>query len=231
MKTSAPFFVSRIAGTMYSVANTIILDLISGGAMTAFYTSADKLVSTAKSGLSPISDSMYPYMVKHKDFKMVKRVLLMLEPIIIIGCIILFIWAVPICTWFFGEEYIQTGYALRALLPVVVIILPSYIFGFPVLGAMGLNKHANYSVIFASIIHIVNLIVLYALGLMSIVTLGIATSVAEVLVLAYRLVVVIKNRRLLQGIVPANIKNPNEECDNTAETAANIDSEDSVSKK
>lgn len=200
MKKSAPFFASRIAGTVYSVANTIILDFISGGAMTAFYTSADKLVSTAKSGLSPISDSMYPYMVKHKDFKMVKKVLLLLEPIIIVGCVVLFIWAVPICTWFFGDEYVQTAYALRALLPVVVVILPSYIFGFPVLGAMGLNKYANYSVIFASIIHVVNLIVLYALGIMNIITLGIATSVAEVMVLSYRLIVVIKFRsKLTEG--------------------------------
>ena len=197
MKTSAPFFASRIAGTVYSVANTIILDFISGGAMTAFYTSADKLVSTAKSGLSPISDSLYPYMVKHKDFKMVKRVLLLLEPIIILGCAVLFIWATPICTWFFGEEYVHTADALRALLPVVVFILPSYIFGFPVLGAMGLSKYANYSVILASIIHIADLILLYALGVMNIVTLGIATSVAEAVVLAYRLVIVYKNREKL----------------------------------
>ena len=197
MKTSAPFFASRIAGTMYSVANTIILDFISGGAMTAFYTSADKLVSTAKSGLSPISDSMYPYMVKHKDFKMVKRVLLLLEPIIILGCAVLFIWAEPICTWFFGEEYVYTADALRALLPVVIFILPSYIFGFPVLGAMGLSKYANYSVILASIIHIADLILLYSLGVMNIVTLGIATSVAEAVVLTYRLVIVIKHREKL----------------------------------
>lgn len=197
MKTSAPFFASRIAGTMYSVANTIILDFISGGAMTAFYTSADKLVSTAKSGLSPISDSLYPYMVKHKDFKMVKRVLLLLEPIIILGCVVLFIWATPICTWFFGEEYVHTADALRALLPVVVFILPSYIFGFPVLGAMGLSKHANYSVILASIIHIADLILLSILGVMNIVTLGIATSVAEAVVLTYRVVIVIKHREKL----------------------------------
>lgn len=198
MKTSAPFFASRIAGTMYSVANTIILDFISGGAMTAFYTSADKLVSTAKSGLSPISDSMYPYMVKHKDFKMVKRVLLLLEPIIILGCAVLFIWAEPICTWFFGAEYVHTADALRALLPVVIVILPSYIFGFPVLGAMGLSKYANYSVILASIIHVVDLIVLYSLGVMNIVTLGLATSVAETVVLTYRLTIVIKHREKLK---------------------------------
>lgn len=197
MKSSLPFFASRIAGTVYSAANTIILDFISGGAMTAFYTSADKLISTAKSGLSPISDSMYPYMVKHKDFKMVKRVLLLLEPVIIIGCAVLFIWAVPICTWFFGEEYEYTAYALRALLPIAVVILPSYIFGFPVLGAMGLSKHANYSVILASVIHVFNLVLLSILGVMNIITLGIATSVAEVIVLTYRVAVVVKNRRLL----------------------------------
>ena len=197
MKTSAPFFASRIAGTIYSVANTIILDSISGGAMTAFYTSADKLISTAKSGLSPISDSMYPYMIRNKDFKLVKKVLLVLEPIIIIGCAVLFIWAVPICIWFFGEEYRYTADALRALLPVVVVIIPSYIFGFTVLGAMGLNKYANYSVILASIIHVADLIILSLLGVMNIVTLGIATSVAESVVFSYRLIIVIKHRNKL----------------------------------
>ncbi len=35
----------------------------------------------------------------------------------------------------------------------------------------------------------------------------------------------------LQGIVPANIKIPNEECDHTAETISDIDNEDPVSKK
>lgn len=197
MKRSVPFFASRIAGTVYSVANTIILDFISAGAMTAYYTSADKLISTAKSGIYPISDSMYPYMVKNKDFKMVKKVLLLLEPIIIVGCTVLFIWAEPICTWFFGAEYTYTAYALRAMLPVAVIVLPSYIFGFPVLSAMGLSKHANRSVILASIIHVLNLIILSAFGMMNIITLGIATSVAEFVILVYRVAVVLRNRNLL----------------------------------
>ena len=197
MTVSLPFFISRIATTVYSAANTIILDLISGGAMTAYYTSADKLVSTAKSGLSPISDSLYPYMIKNKDFKLVKKVLLLTEPIIIVGCAVLFIWATPICTWFFGEEYTYTADALRALLPIVVIILPSYILGFPMLGAMGLSKHANYSIILASSLHVINLVVLYITGMMNIVTLGILTSIAESVVFLYRLTVVIKNRNLL----------------------------------
>ena len=83
------------------------------------------------------------------------------------------------------------------MLPVAVIILQSYIFGFPVLSALGLSKHANRSVVLASIIHVLNLIVLSACGIMNIITLGIATSVAEFVILVYRVTVVIKNKNLL----------------------------------
>jgi PST family polysaccharide transporter len=191
------FFFSRIASTVYTATNTIILDLLFSGSMTAYYTTADKLVSTAKSGLSPISDSLYPYMAKNRDFGIVKKILLIFEPLIILGCIILFIWARPICIWFFGEEYANTAIALRALLPVVVVVLPSYIFGFPMLSAMGLSKYANYSVIFASVVHIINLCILYFTDSISIVSLGVATSVAEILILLFRVVVVLKNRNRL----------------------------------
>ena len=195
MKQSSLFFLSRIATTAYTAANTIVLDLMFAGGMTAYYTSADKLVSTAKNGLSPISDSLYPYMVKNRDFKIVKKVLFVLEPIILLGCTILFIWAKPICIWFFGEQYAHTADALRALLPVVAITLPNYICGFPVLGAMGLSKHANYTVIVGSILHIGNLILLFVTKMMNIVTLGIATSIAEGLILLYRIIVIVRYKK------------------------------------
>ncbi len=197
-KTSSTFFISRIATTMYTAANTIILDVVFRGNMTAFYSSADKLVSTAKNTLSPLSDSLYPYMIKNKDFKLVKKIILLFEPIIILGCIIAFVWAKPLCIWFFGEDFAQTYVALRALLPTVAVILPSYILGFPVLSALKMSKHANYSVIFASLIHIFNLIVLYITDNINIVTLGITTSIAELLIFIYRLCVVCKNRNLMK---------------------------------
>lgn len=198
MKKSSTFFLSRIATTVYTVSNTVILDLMSGSIATAYYTSADKLVSTAKSGLSPIADSIYPYMLKTHDYKTAKRVLLYLEPIIITGCAIVFIFAEPLCTWFFGDEYRFSAYALRALLPIVVFILPNYILGFPVLGAMGLNKSANYSTVFASVIHVINLCVLYFSGNLTMITLGITASIAEALTLLYRCVVIFKNRNIFR---------------------------------
>ena len=59
LKESLPFFFSRVATTVYTATNTVVLNIISGtGAVTGYYTSADKLITTAKSGMSPISDSL-----------------------------------------------------------------------------------------------------------------------------------------------------------------------------
>lgn len=196
-KSSVGFFFSRIATTAYTSANTIILDLISAGTMTAFYTSANQLVSTAKTGIYPISDSLYPYMIKNRDFRLVKKMMLLLEPIVLVGCVIVFIWADPLCAWFFGEEYAYTGTVLRTLLPVIAMALPSCVFGFPVLGAMGLNKYVNYSVIWGSVLHVVGLVVLFALGSLSVITLGIMTSITEGFILVYRLTVVFKYKKRL----------------------------------
>ena len=114
VKRSAVFFYSRIATTAYSALNTVILDMISAsGAPTSFYTSADKLITTGKSALTPISDSLYPYMVKHRDFKLAKKVLLVLEPLIVVFCGIFFIWAEPLCALIFGADFAPAGHSAQ----------------------------------------------------------------------------------------------------------------------
>ena len=209
MKQSSVFFLSRFATTAYSALNTIILDIVSprsielGGTLVenpvrGYYSSADKLMTTGKQALSPISDSLYPYMVKHHDYRLVKKVLLILEPIIFVGCSVVFVFAPQFCELFFGEGYAPAGNVLRVMLPTAVIILPSYICGFPMLSSMGLTKHANYSTVFGSVIHIINLAILYLTGNMNMITLGAAMSVAEALILAYRLVVIWRHRDRLK---------------------------------
>ena len=199
LKRSSVFFYSRIATTAYSALNTVILDLLSAsGATVGYYSSADRLITTGKNALSPISDSLYPYMVKNRDFKLIRKILLVFEPLIILFCIAVFIWAEPLCVLFFGAKFGPAAHVLRAMLPVGIFTLPSYILGFPTLTAMGLPEHANYSVVFGSAIHIVNLAILYFSGHMNMVTLGCAVSVAEALILGYRIVVVFRHRSAFQ---------------------------------
>lgn len=196
---SSTFFYSRIATTTYTALNTVILDIISaGGAVTGYYTSANTLITAGKNGLSPISDSMYPYMARHRDFKLVKKVLLVFEPIIFLFCAVVFIWAEPLCSWFFGAEFAPAGQVLRVMLPIGVVILPSYILGFPTLTAMGLSRHANYSVIVGSALHVCILAILFITDGLNMVNLGATVSITESAILLYRIVIIWKNRHLMQ---------------------------------
>lgn len=204
LRSSSTFFFSRIASSIYTKSNYIILSLIGAGdAVTGLYTSADNLIGAAQNCMSPISDSLYPYMIKNHDYKLVKKVLMILMPIIIAGTAVVFIWAEPLCVLFFGDDFQGTGSILRAMLPIVVVILPSYICGFPMLSSMGLTKYANYSIIFGSVIHIINLTILYFSGHMNIVTLGAMVSVAETLILIFRVAVIWRHRDRLVQPAPA----------------------------
>ena len=217
MKQSSVFFLSRFATTAYSALNMVILDIIepktipgAGGMIDnpvrGYYAASDKLMDTGKQALSPISDSLYPYMVKHHDYRLVKKVLLILEPIIFVFCTVMFVIAPWFCEFFFGKGFAPAGKVLRVMLPTAVIILPSYICGFPMLSSMGLAKHANYSTIFGSVVHVVNLAILYVTGNMKMITLGAAMSVAEALILAYRLAVIWRHRDRLKQKENANVE-------------------------
>ena len=200
MKRSSVFFLSRFATTAYSALNTVILDMVAPAEspVRGYYTASDKLMATGKQALQPISDSLYPYMVKHRDYRLVKKVLLILEPIILVFCVGMFWIAPQFCEFFFGEGYAPAGDALRVMLPTAVVILPSYICGFPMLSSMGLAKHASYSTVFGSVVHLLNLAILYFTGNINMITLGAAMSVAETLILCYRLAVIWRHRDLLK---------------------------------
>jgi O-antigen/teichoic acid export membrane protein len=110
----------------------------------------------------------------------------------------MFLIAPQFCELFFGEGFAPAGKVLRVMLPTAVVLLPSYICGFPMLSSMGLAEHANYSTVFGSVIHLVNLAILHFTGNMNMITLGAAMSVAEILILCYRLAVIWRHRDLLR---------------------------------
>lgn len=198
LKRSSSYFVSRIATTLYGATNTFILGFLYPiGNTVGYYTSAEKLVTTARSAFSPIADSLYPYMVKHKDFKLVKKILLILMPMILAGCFVVWLFAEPICVLLFGERFRGSGEILRLLIPMVAITLPSYIFGFPVLSPMGLAKYANISTIVGAIIQVINLLLLFLLNRLNVKTMCVATCITEFIVLFFRVIVVLRNHSLL----------------------------------
>lgn len=195
-KKSSYYFYSRIATTVYTATNTFLLGLIyPSGIEVGYFTSAEKLVSTARSGFSPIADSLYPYMIKNKDYKLLKKIFKIIMPIVILGCMIMYFFAEEICIIVFGIEFKGVGSILRLLIPLIAMALPNYLLGFPILSPLGLSKYANISTIVGAVIHMVGLLLLSMSGVLNLYTVCILTCITEASVLIIRVGVVFRSKK------------------------------------
>ena len=193
---SIPFFVSRFASTFYQALDVIIIGKLYGlSPIVGYYSTSDKAITLAKMASSPIADSLYPYMLKNRNFKLVKKMLLFLMPIITIVVVLIGIFAESLCIFAFGDEYAGAGNVLRLLLPIVWVILPTYVIAFPVMSPMGLVKYANYSNMIGMLIQIFGLVIFKLFGYLNLYTICALASLAEVSVFIYRIIIVLINRR------------------------------------
>jgi PST family polysaccharide transporter len=186
LRESSPFFLSRIAVSMYQSLNTVLLGLRFSSPEIARYGAANTLAFSGRGMLGVISESIYPYMIKQKNYRLVKKIILTLEPIVIIFCVWLFIFSKPIVTFICGEQYAEAAVIFRAMLPLIVISLPGYLLGYPTLGALKRIKAANASVITASMFHLTGLAALTLMERLNFISVALLTFCTECVVLAIR---------------------------------------------
>lgn len=207
LKESKEYFLSRIATTLYNSSNIFVLGII-GFSNTAIgnYGVANNLINTVKSMLTPISDSIYPYMIRNKNFKLVGLIIIISIPIILIGTSILYFFADIIIITLAGKEFVDTVPFFQAMLPLILITLPTYLLGFPVLGAMGQSSKANRSVVVGSIFHGLGLLLLFSFSNISVMKLIILTFFTELLILCIRIYYIVKYKSIFFN----RLKVPNE---------------------
>ena len=195
MKKSAPYFISRFASTFYQSMNSIILGLLyPGQPVVGNYAAAEKYLSVVRQCSSPIADSVYPYMLRTKDYRTCIKIMIICVPVII-GCSIpAYIYAEQISVFLFGVGYEYAGHLLRALLPAIIVILPTYIICFPMLVPMGLSDKANFSNIIGAVCQLACLLLCLLSNRLDAFTLCLSSSCSEVSVFLYRLTILIMNR-------------------------------------
>ncbi len=192
-KDSAPYFLSRIASSVYNVTNTVILGFVyPTGNVLGYYSSVDKIRGLAAQGCSPIADSLYPYMLRSKDYKSLFRITLVMELLIIMVSIFMWIYAEQICGIVFGLEFAAAAPILRYIIPLIVIVLPTYIFGFPALSPIGAAKWANISVEVAMINQVMGVSILFLINKVNVYSICIVTIISEAICLSIRLAVFAK---------------------------------------
>ena len=209
IKDSSQFLLSRMAASINSNLNGLLLKHAmpetglgiyrNPEIATGLYTNADTVINAARNGMSPIADSLYPHMMKHRNFSIVKKAMLFIYPVILLGCAFVFTFAEPLLTLWLGPGGKDVVLPLRLMIPVAVFCFPNYVLGYPTLGAMGLAKYANISTGFGTVIYLLGAFICRSTVGISLPALCILSSVTEFSILLFRLVVIVKNRRLLHG--------------------------------
>lgn len=118
-------------------------------------------------------------MIKNKDFKLIKKILIILMPMISAVCIMIGIYSTEISVFLFGNQFVGAGLILQLLLPLIVLGLPNYLLGFPTLTPLGLSHFANKSTIAGAVIQLCGLLILHIFGILNVYSIIILSVITE----------------------------------------------------
>lgn len=187
-KQSSVFFLSRASLSMYTSANSFVLGLFSSNAIVGYYAIADQLYKALQAFYTPLSQVLYPYIAKEKNIGLFKKIFKLSVILNVIGIFILFFIVKDVFELLFTQKIgMESITVFNIFLVASLIVVPSILLGYPFLGALGYSKEANLSVIYASILHILGLVLLILFHQITLYSVAYMVLVTEFFVFVYRI--------------------------------------------
>ena len=158
LRDSFNVFISRLSNQGSRYFSTIIIGISFGDSTLGIYSIVEKIYFTMMIIPSTISQAIFPYMTRTKNLYFIKKVIL-------ISALSSILLLVPLI--FFRDFIIYSFFNLNSpLLSVLFLIMFSgslfgfinILIGYPLLGAFGFMEYANKSLIYASVIYFVYII-------------------------------------------------------------------------
>ncbi|MCF7566773.1 oligosaccharide flippase family protein [Sabulilitoribacter arenilitoris] len=190
IKNSTQYFFSRASVALYTSSNNFIVGLVLGEFYAGIFGVAERLFTAMTVIYSPLSDAIYPHMVQKKDLKLFKKVFLSAIIFNFFVSLITIFFSSEIIYFVFGEGYEESAVLLKYFCFLSLIIVPATFIGYPLLGAFGFEKYANYSVVIACIIHVI--ILVFISSFLSIYLMVLLLIFTQIIVLGIRFIGVSK---------------------------------------
>ncbi|HIF9347328.1 TPA: oligosaccharide flippase family protein [Photobacterium damselae] len=162
---SSQYFLSRIAneGLMNSI--TFLIGLKFGDNILGFYSMAERLYRAFYMLLAPINQSLYPYMVKTRNIKLFRKFFIVITLLSIVVSFIVIFLSPYIYLVLFNVTNSVSIEIFKLLCIATIFGVSNSLIGFPLLGALGFVKEANYSLVFGAIISFLYVLIVYMLNL------------------------------------------------------------------
>lgn len=196
IKKSFIYFISNVASTSFNALSTIIIGIYVSPTDVAYWSVCMQIIGSIQACYSPISDGIYPEMIRSKNISIIKKVLKIFLPIIGLGCIATYFLAKPVLLVLGGEKYLPAVPVLQLLIPNLFVGFLSIIFGWPTLGAIGKEKETTISTVSSIALNIVLLVILIITNTFNLYTIAIVRIITECMLFGMRYLYYRKNKEL-----------------------------------
>ena len=198
LKNAFVFWISDISSTAFTALNTLLIGAFLPATEVALWSISLQIIIVLQRLYSPISNSIYPYMIREPKIKFIKKILTLCLPLVFTGCVALWFLADIIMNILGGEKYLAAVPILRALLPLAFISFPALLFGWPVLGAIGKEKETSMTTVIAAFVQVVLILLLIATGKFTIINIACSRAISEGILLVTRLGITYRFRTLFK---------------------------------
>lgn len=188
IKESSIYFISNMAAVSFSVFNTIVMGIFLTKTEIAYWSVSIQIISAIQALLNPISDAVYPEMIKTKSKATLHKILKIFIPVVGAGCIVALCCA-PLGMYIVGgDNYLPATNVFRVLVPVIFFGFLAIIFGWPTLGAIGKVKETTRTTVSSVLFQITAIILVAVTGKISLYNVAVIRSLTEIVlfVLRYR---------------------------------------------
>ena len=196
IKKSFIYFISNVASTSFNALSTIIIGIYVSPTDVAYWSVCMQIIGSIQACYSPISDGIYPEMIRSNNISIIKKVLKIFLPIIGLGCIATYFLAKPVLLVLGGEKYLPAVPVLQLLIPNLFVGFLSIIFGWPTLGAIGKEKETTISTVSSIALNIVLLVILIITNTFNLYTIAIVRIITECMLFGIRYLYYRKNKEL-----------------------------------
>lgn len=192
-KQSSVFFLSSVATTAFSALTTLMIGvLIPDPAEVSYWSIAMTAIIAIQSLYSPVTNSLYPHMVKRQDFSLLKKLLIVGMVAVSAGSVALAGFSEIVMWVLGGQQFVAGSYVVAMVSPLLWFSYPAMLLGFPVLAAVGKVRQLTASSIASALFHIAGLFVLVLGGWFTITSVAVLRCLTEAVLLALRVLLVFR---------------------------------------
>lgn len=180
IKDSFIYFLSNVASTSFNALGTIIIGIYINTTEVAYWGICMQIIGSIQACYSPISDGIYPEMIKNKNLNLIKKIIKIFVPIVAVGCVLAYFLAKPVFMILGGKKYLEAVPIFRLLIPALFFGFFAIIYGWPTLGAIGKTKQTTLSTIISITVYMLLLVILIMTNSFTLVNVAVVRVATEI---------------------------------------------------